>query len=261
MNRRWQLSDLEYVVITEEMTGQSLPHPFTYTSRIRLRNDYLREKAAVAEYLRETMDGAFREALELLVQPDIRLEISGWDPRVDDDPERCIRMLAARRGDRGVLVRQLPGETVQHSGGFTVVECDMLSLATVVVEALPEVAPGRRGSITIVREREAQSTDYSFGHSQIFDTFDDSVRTRSASFLAEEVSAIGLIRVVQGRSRFGPRGITSHALSWRDIIGDGRYIITGRKPPVASGADTKDFVTKINSEIAAVVRSIRDERA
>jgi hypothetical protein len=172
MKRTWQLTDLEFVVAWEDSKEGFLPFPFTYTSRIPLWDDYLRAKYETREGLRGTLDQSFRDILDTLAQPDIKLEVTAWDAMKPDDPKKCVRMLAARRGDRAVLVTQQTGETVMHSVGFTFTECDALSMADVVVAALPAAEAGRRAHLVLAGS-EDDETDYTYGKSDVFDSFDD----------------------------------------------------------------------------------------
>ncbi|GAA5067149.1 ESX secretion-associated protein EspG [Nocardia callitridis] len=260
MTRTWRLTDLEFVVAWEDSKEGFLPHPFIFTSRIPLWEDYLREQARVRAELASKMDESFTSVLDTLARPDIRLEVTAWDANKPDNPDRCLRVLAVRQGDRAILATQLPGETVRHSGGFTFAEGDALSLADMVADVVPSAEAGSRKQL-VLAGTEAEDTDYSYGQSDVFDSFDSSSPVRSTAFLEEPVTTIGLIRIVQGGSRFGPRGITSHWLVLRDLADDGRYVIDDQNPPVAQSADRNKLVTLINTRIATVVRAIKDERA
>lgn len=263
MNRSWELTDLEFVVAWEDMKGEFLPHPFVFTSRTPLWNDYLREKNEVRSLLESKLDHSFAEVLTRIARPDIRIEVTAWDSRDAEDPKSCIRMLAVRLGAEALVVTQLPGETVRHSGGYTFVEADPLSLAEVVVAALPKADAGRRREVVLAAAggvAQEQDFDYSYRDSAVFDSFDDSIGRRSADFLGAPTGSMGVIRVVQGRSRFGPRGIVDRTLRWRDLLDDGRYMITADNPPIARPVGAKQMIAMVNSEIATVVRTIRDER-
>lgn len=256
-----RLTDLEFVVAWEDSKHGFLPHPFIFTSRTPLWNDYMREKRRIRERMAGASHDHVREIVELLAQPDIRLEVGGWDPRNVEDPGALVRLLAVRRGSRGILATQLPGETVRHSGGYTFAEFDAIALAEKVVAALPESNPGTRPEVVLADRSDAETMDYSYGRSEVLDSFDDSLRHRTQEFLDSPVTSMGMIRIVQGRSRFGPRGRTMHELTWRDVEDDGRYAFTEGIPQVARAVDDARLTAMINIEIAAVVRAIKDERA
>ncbi|MET8422568.1 ESX secretion-associated protein EspG [Nocardia sp. NPDC004860] len=256
-----RFEDLEFVVLWEQATGEAMPAPFLYTSRTPMYYDYLREKRQVYEGLQ----GRWTRRLDLLTdaiaEPDIRISVNGFDGR---DPARAdgrVRMVALRRGSYGYLVEQLPGETYLHSGGFTVTECDPVALAEMVVATLPQVQAGRQSDITLQVPDEPDSGYDEYSRSLIDDIFEDPIGQRAKRFLTAPMACMGTIEVVQGSSKFGPRGITARQLDWRDVEDDGRYVIGGDELPyVAVSADPKRMITAINSRVAAVVQAIREER-
>lgn len=256
-----RFDDLEFVVLWEQAKGDAMPAPFLYTSRTPMYYDYLREKREVFERLR----GNWTTRMELLsaaiAEPDISITVNGFDGR---DPSRAdgrVRIIALRRGAYGYVIEQSPGETYLHSGGFTVTECDPLSLADLVVAALPQVGAGRQSDILLQVPGEPDSSHDEFRRSLIGDNLEDPIGLRAKRFLAAPMECMGTIEVVQGFSKFGPRGITTRQMDWRDVEDDGRYIIGGDELPfVAVSADSKRVVTAINSRVAAAVHAIREER-
>jgi EspG family len=141
-------------------------------------------------------------------------------------------------------------------------------LADTVAAAMPEAKPGRQSDLVLPGgeapvlpgQRAAEGVDYSFGESAVTDSFDDAVTDRAQRFLDTAPECTGTIEIVQGRSIFGPRGMTRHRLEWRDLADDGRYVIDDQHPPVATAVDTTKLVAMINTRIAAIVRAIKDER-
>ncbi|WP_280262232.1 ESX secretion-associated protein EspG [Nocardia wallacei] len=261
MKRTWNFSDIEFVVLWEEMRDRVLPRPFVFTSRIPYRDDYLREKLRVRERLHHELGRSCDDLLESVARPDIRIIVNGRGGRDPRDPEERIRVLGVRRGGAAYVMRQLPGETVWHSGGFTAVEHDALSLADAVVAALPKADAGEHGEIVLASQVAARDDmDYSFGRSFVEDRSDEWVRPRSHTFLGAATQRIGEIEISQGRSKFGPRGVTRRTFGWRDLEDDGRYLITADTPPIAKPADASQATGMINGAIADIVRAIREER-
>ncbi|MFE7741441.1 ESX secretion-associated protein EspG [Nocardia sp. NPDC057455] len=260
MTHTWKFTDLEFVVLWEDFGEVGLPRPFSFTSRTPLWDDYLAEKARTRAALLASSTPARKEMLDDLYRPDIRLRVLGFDGRDYTNVANNVRLMAARRADRGYLVTQLPGETVGHSGGFAVTECAALELADAVVRALPEADSGKRADIVLADENEDQDLDYGYGASAVHDSFQGSVHDRSADFRSAPAERFGFIDVIQAHSMFGPRGMTRHRLKWRDLVDDGRYLIDDGHPPVATAADGRRLVSMINARIAEVVRAIKDER-
>ncbi|MEV4124619.1 ESX secretion-associated protein EspG [Nocardia sp. NPDC049707] len=261
MNRTWKLTDLEFVVAWEDILREGfIPQPFVFTSRTELWNDYVRERIGVREQLVATMDNDLLELLKAMARPDIRVIAAAWDGADPQNTEKCVRVVAARRGDLGVVATQIRGETVLHSGGYTFTECDPLALADELVAILPDAAAGQRGEIELATHTDAAHLDYERQVSAVFDDFDDTVSYRSEAFSKAPVETAGQVIVVQGQSKFGPRGIVENRIPWRDLVDDGRYAIVSANPPVARPVDKRQFVAVINTQIATVVRAIKDER-
>ncbi|MEU7631375.1 ESX secretion-associated protein EspG [Nocardia sp. NPDC049220] len=259
MSRTWTFSDVEFVSLWEGVTKEFLPPPLTFSSLTPRYDDYVREMFETRKQLRTTLDPNFDIALHAISQPDIRICAQGWDGLDPENPKRCVRVLGTLQGQRGYVTRQIPGETIWHSAGFTVTECDVLGLSAAVVNCLPDVGAGRRGDIVL--PVPCEDMDYRYGRSSVVRSIDDTSDSRSDTFLREPASSIGTIAVVQGRSLYGPRGITEHTIAWRDIIDDGRYAIPPGNPPTAYGVDTKRLTETINVCVAEVVRMIEDELA
>ncbi|MFF0635506.1 ESX secretion-associated protein EspG [Nocardia sp. NPDC004151] len=256
-----RFEDLEFVVLWEQATGDAMPAPFLYTSRTPMYYDYLREKRAVFERLQRDWTKRLDLLSDAIAEPDLSITVNGFDGR---DPSRAdgrVRIRALRRGTYGFVIEQLPGETFLHSGGFTVTECDPVALADLVVAALPQVGGGSHSEVMLQAPGEPDSSHDEYRRSLIEDNLEDPIGLRAKRFLSAPMECMGTIEVVQGFSKYGPRGITSRQMDWRDVEDDGRYFIGGDELPfMAVPADSKRMVTAINSRVAAVVQAIREER-
>ncbi|MEU0874399.1 ESX secretion-associated protein EspG [Nocardia brasiliensis] len=260
MTRSWALSDVEFVALWEGVTEEAVPAPLTFSSRTARRDDYLREMFETRERLRATLDPDIDAVLETIARPDIRISAYAYDPRDPQNPNCWLRVLGARRTHRGYVTAQLPGETLWHSGGFTIAECDALDLADAVVRRLPEAEAGRRADLGLPAPDD-DTMDHRYGRSDVLRTVEDPPDSEADAFLREPTSLLGTIEVVQGHSLYGPRGITAHAIMLRDVIDDGRYAVPPGSPPTATAVRAGRLVEMVNSFVAEVVRAIKDERA
>ncbi|MEU7766889.1 ESX secretion-associated protein EspG [Nocardia sp. NPDC049190] len=244
MRRTWDLTDIEFAAAWAAAGEDQLPRPLLYTSRTELLEDSERELRQAAAHVRVVHGAELDSVLAALGRPDIRVIVHGRSPGDPDNPKGQIRLHACRLRGTGYLVTQLPGETVWHSGGYTIDQIDALDLAAAVVASLPAVGPGRHHDVVL--------PDGDVDHGDV-------IRARARRFLALPAAMTGSVTVVQGHSVFGPRGISSRTVRWRDLADDGRYVVTG-KPPAATGTDARRMAAAINNAIAHVVTAIHEER-
>ncbi|MBU3067730.1 ESX secretion-associated protein EspG [Nocardia sp. NEAU-G5] len=257
MGRAWSFTDFGWNTLWDSVHHDWLPAPLIYTERMTDEHEYRAEKQRVLDRLRTLNDLELRSIVDALGGPDIRIEVQGYDGQDMEDPEGCIRVLGARRAGLAAVVVQRPGETIWHSGGYDLAECEVPELAAVVVAALPEMPAGELGEV-VVPGASAEDVDYEYGLSPVY-IGDDSAAQRYRAFTRAGFDTVGRLDIVQARSKFGVRGTTRHRLEWRDRRGDGRYAILPGDPAIAKPVDARGLVDLINDRIAAIVTAIRDE--
>ncbi|KAF0848279.1 ESX secretion-associated protein EspG [Nocardia caishijiensis] len=255
--RTWSLSELEFYVLWTDMTKDVLPDPFLFVSDIKTQDDLEREVIKVRDRLRGATK--MRQILGLAADPDLSVVVQG-SVNCPDAGRKHLRMLAARRESDGYVITQLPGDSFWRSAGYSIVWCEAVGLADMIVDGLPVNDAGRVGEVPLTAYSASADREFDVGRSAVIDSFDEPDSRRSAQFLRSKTSGEGEIEVIQGRSVFGPRGITRRRFSWRDLEDDGRYIIRDGRPPVAVPVDSGQFVSMLNAHIASIVRVIRDER-
>ncbi|WP_109526111.1 MULTISPECIES: ESX secretion-associated protein EspG [Nocardia] len=237
MNHTWEFTDLEFNLLCEDVRQGELPAPFVFTSRTRLEADYEREKAQVRQRLRQRMDHETDALAGAIAKPDVFVVAHAWDDQDFDNPEARTRVHAIRHRARGYVITQLPGETLAHSGGFTVVECDPHTLGDTVLGLLPRCDAGGLDDIALSLPSTEPQHEVERPVSRISDNDDDpgDDAVRSAAFFEIPAVSTGIVKVLQGRSKYGPRGRIEAGLLWRDLPDDGRYVIPLDHPaPVAT---------------------------
>jgi hypothetical protein len=254
VTRSWTFTDLEFQLVCDQYRHGDLPSPFVFTSRIRLLDDYEREQAQTRERLRDMIDGDFEAMATVIAKPEVFIVVHAWDDQDFENPDQRNRVHAARRGPSGYLLTQQPGETLWHSGGVTVTECDPRTLADAVVGQLPKAEAGLQREIMV---NAAQPADDSFDTTvAVFsdDDGNDDESARSAAFFNTPATATGIVKVLQGRSKFGPRGIVESGLLWRDLPGDGRYVMPLDHPaPVAAGMGSDGLIAWVGAEVDRIL--------
>lgn len=253
MIKTWNLTDTELDVRWCELSGENnLPRPLYYTTRIGTDVEYRREVGFVSEQLKGKLDASFDAALSIMMDPDVRVGIHGFDGREPRNAAARIRIAAARQWERCVVITQIPGETIYHSGGYVVCECDATELARVLVEQLPDVDAGGRGRVELAGVGD-NSVDDGWP-----DPDYDRIAQSSEAFLSAATATVGLFEIEQGSSRFGPRGVSRRLLEWRDLVDDGRYVIDDNRT-VAVPADRNQLRVMIDNGIGAIIGMIEDE--
>ncbi|WP_040790948.1 ESX secretion-associated protein EspG [Nocardia paucivorans] len=257
MRRQWKLTDLEFAVLWRDLREVLLPAPFTYTLRVGSNAEGERRFQHTREHLAAIDFYGLDDTLDVVAKPDLRIILHSWDPRAPDDPETHVRLHAVRRSDRTYLLEQLPGETVRHSGGFTITECGYLEVADLMAARLPERQPGGLSEIVLPRETESLA---GFGQSPVRRPHEDAASLATARFRRTPQVRIGAVEVRQGICRHGPKYRARSGFWLLDLEDDGRYIVSSGRPRIATGADSAKVAARINSAVAEVIVSIRDQR-
>ncbi|MFJ4658130.1 ESX secretion-associated protein EspG [Nocardia sp. NPDC088792] len=255
MTSSWQFSEAEFYVLWMDQLGEDPPDPFMFTSATRTAEEFDAELRAARESLSRQFDRDFRSAFDTISDPDLYLTVYGWDERARWSVGPMIRIRALRKGRKGYVIRQLPGPTHWRRGGYTVDECDPYELASVVVASLPPVDRGNRGDIELVTDD--QELDHDFRHSPIAAGV-ETEESRTKEFLTAPAATAGEIHIVQGKSAYGPRGITHHRVRYRDLEDDGRYAITDN-PARALAVDSSRLTSILDDRVAKVLQAMAEE--
>ncbi|MEU1985503.1 ESX secretion-associated protein EspG [Nocardia sp. NPDC019395] len=244
--RRWTFTDLEFKVLCDEFRRGKLPKPFTFTSRIRFAADYDAERERIRRALRTRSDRAFEEMVGAISRPELIVVARGWDEGDARMPEACTFVHAVRQGARGYVITQRPGETVQHSRGFDVVECTAQVLADSVAGLLPPMGPGTQPGFTVESETTApRAGDHA---------------AQSSAFFGTPAAGTGYLRVLQSRLHFRLPGIVQTSAVWRDLPGDGRYLIQSDGPrSTVTGVGRRELSGWIDGWITQITARLEAE--
>lgn len=249
----WEFTDVEFRVLTNRFLDGAMPPPLVYTSRTEDDDVYRRELQEVEAQLDDRLN-TLGAVFETLAKPEVVVFVHSWCDSDMDNPDKHIRVHGARRDRRAVMVIEKPAETLWHSGGFTVTECGPEELAGLMVAQLPATGTGRGPAVQIVVDPPDRDTDHA-PRPLAFDSFDDPVEARSLAFLSRPADRSGSVRVAQGRSKYGPRGMMAATLVWRDLPDDGRYLI--EVDPVemqAVGVSPQRLAERIEQQVGLVLQ-------
>lgn len=255
MSRTWHLTDIELIVLWDRLFKDRLPAPLFALYRGANADDWARMAAATWDGVRE--DGELHDALGRVGRSEVRVSVRAVDPRRPEAADGPIRMLGGRQGAVATLIRQSPGETIWHSGGFIVDTGAAERLAGAVAGALPTRDPGRLPDTPLLTV--VGGVDHHYRRSPTRAGCLDAER-RSAAWLDRPAERVGEIEISLGSSIFGPRGVTPYRIAWRDLVDDGRYAVGDAAAPVATAVDRGRLADLISADITKVLQTLEDER-
>ncbi|MEV0766972.1 ESX secretion-associated protein EspG [Nocardia salmonicida] len=146
------------------------------------------------------------------------------------------------------MITQRPGETLAHSGGFDAVECDPYSLADAVIGLLPRCGAGKLADIALSLPDTAPIQERDRPVSSIADEDDED------DLSDDPALSTGIVKVLQGHSKYGPRGRIETGLLWRDLPDDGRYVMPLDDPaPVASAMSSDRLAIWMRDRIEEIL--------
>jgi hypothetical protein len=249
VNQQWNFTGIEFQVMCDKYRGGSMPDPLDYTLDEPMTIDEsARLKEKVWEELQARWDPTWDALVDVMCAPEMYIRIHGWDEMDQENGDKNLYLHFARSGAQAFSFVQRPGKSFWHTNGFTVTEIDPRGMANAVVNSLPEVPAGRLPNTPMILD---PAEHIGHGGSSFFkdDDDDEPAAQVSAKFWQMRAALTGSVWVVQGRSKYGPRGIRETKMMFRDIIGDGRYLMTMDDSPVAVGTSATEFVRRIQKDI------------
>ncbi|WP_405162030.1 ESX secretion-associated protein EspG [Nocardia sp. NBC_01499] len=248
MTQQWKFTALEFIVLCEQYREGSLPTPFLFvTEEVVMADELERRKRVVWEQLRRRLGGSFDGAIEVLRAPELFVRVRSWDEQDTNNMAKMYHLHAARSGALAYLFEQAPGILTYDAPAYTVTECDPRRLAAAVVASLPPVDAGRLPDVSVVID-PAEHTAPVTG-SYVRDYREDTPVYHTQQFFQRRADCTGSIIVVQGRSKYGPRGIHETKLMWRDVTDDGRYVMALDGAPVAVAIGRRQLTERIQADI------------
>ena len=257
MTRTWEFTDVEFKVLWDRLVGGHMPRPLSFLSTTMLMYDFDQEKYDTWQRLQSDIDPGLRTALGVLARPDVYLRLRAWNDRERDDAQRWVKARAARAGANGYVIRQLPGATPAHSGGFILTDCGPYGLTESILDMMPKVGPAKGGVIPLVTDKQPDQDPYASRASMVFEEADTGIARRSAEFFEVPADRTGTINILQNQSMFGSRGMHRDILVWRDLPDDGRYVIElPNENPTATPVSRTDLADKVDASIERMMSRV-----
>ncbi|ANS29832.1 hypothetical protein R1CP_25900 [Rhodococcus opacus] len=214
----WVLTGPQFSALWARTGQDRIPYPFRVTSTLATADEYAAEQRRIRAAFSRPEHDALESALLVLAEPDLRIEISG---SAGGTP---VRMTGAIARGHGIAAVQHPGEVVIRS-------CEPYDVGRQLIAQLPDTDAGAAAGV-VVPPTPAGSA-------------------RAARILDRPSTSQGVVTVIRG-ARHSPRPVGG--LAWRDIEGDGRYLVWGDTAvAVEPGTswDLLDAVTRLTGRIAA----------
>ncbi|AOW93092.1 secretion protein [Rhodococcus sp. WMMA185] len=214
----WGLSGPQFVALWARTGQDRLPYPFRVTSALRTADEYEAEQRRIRAEFSGPEHDLLEAALLVLAEPDLRIEISG---SLGAGVQTPIRMIGAAAGGHAIAA-------VQHPDAEVVIRsCEPYDLGRQLIAQLPDPDRGSASGIVFARH-ESPTT----GHARL-----------ATRILRRPSTSQGVVRVIRGtRQRPLPVG----GLAWRDIEGDGRYLVWGDTSVAVEPGTSWDLLHAVN---------------
>ncbi len=214
----WVLTGPQFSALWARTGQDRIPYPFRVTSTLATADEYAAEQRRIRAAFSRPEHDALESALLVLAEPDLRIEISG---SAGGTP---VRMTGAIARGHGIAAVQHPGEVVIRS-------CEPYDVGRQLIAQLPDTDAGAAAGV-VVPPTPAGSA-------------------RAARILDRPSRSQGVVTVIRG-ARHSPRPVGG--LAWRDIEGDGRYLVWGDSAVAVEPGTSWDLlgaVTRLTGRIAA----------
>ncbi|NKY34362.1 ESX secretion-associated protein EspG [Nocardia speluncae] len=213
---RWQLGGYDFTLALEVMGRDRLPYPLEYLPpRMEHDDDFQRFRQQCARRLQPVFGEPLYQALTVLLEPEIRVEIYGVH---GPQQNAAIRMHAGVVGRTAVLATQLPGPEPKTGGDIVLTRLRSNELAPRLVAGLPRAATGSHLPLR-ARRADLNAPVYSRHPTQL-SPLEDMQR-----FFRRPRAGTGEITVYPGYTiDTRPTG-DGYAFLWLDYPDDGRYLL------------------------------------
>ncbi|WP_280418900.1 ESX secretion-associated protein EspG [Nocardia carnea] len=213
---RWQLGGYEFTLALEAMGRDRLPYPLEYLPpRMEHDDDFQRFRQQCARRLQPVFGEPLYQALTVLIEPEIRVEVYGvHGPRQSN----ATRMHAGVVDRTAVLATQLPGPEPKSGGDVVLTRLRSNELAPRLVAGLPRFATGRHQPIR-ARRTDLNAPVYSRHPTQL-SPLEDMQR-----FFRRPRAGTGEITVYPGYTVDTRPTDDGYAFLWLDYPDDGRYLL------------------------------------
>ncbi|WP_431957537.1 ESX secretion-associated protein EspG [Nocardia lijiangensis] len=215
--QRWRLSGLMFELAVEAFGRDRLPYPLRVLvddPSIEGAEDYQRLRMQTAREISGFAGHELFDALNVLLEPQIRVEVHGFYGR---DFEKVIRVHAGIVGDTATVAVQQPGTNQNYGRDIALTVCPSQGVAAHVVAALPKCAAGQLRPVTARRSEVNRPP-----HGQRPASYTEEARR----IVHRSRSGLGEINVFRGGAIDARPTTDGRGFHWMDYLpADGRYLL------------------------------------
>ncbi|MGW0049704.1 ESX secretion-associated protein EspG [Nocardia cyriacigeorgica] len=244
----WRFTGLQFQILWSAYGSDRLPYPLRYRPVADSFEDLrMQREAAVAQLLDGFYSVELMRVLEVLREPEARVEIKGFGEKGSG---RTYRFHGAVNGYSGAALVQLEGTAADIGGDVIVTACAADEVPARALAALPQAQAGTAPPVE-VRRAELDAARHLRGHGGGPTQQLDRVFKRTRRSFGEIMVFPG--PAVDARPAFG------RSFWWMDYD-DGRYYVKTGDPIVAKPASPAALSNEIGRLISITQRFYREDR-
>ncbi|ONM48889.1 ESX secretion-associated protein EspG [Nocardia donostiensis] len=247
----WRFTGLEFDILWTAFGHDRLPYPLRFRPVAEDFEDLRSQReAAVAVLLDKYYSPELVRVLDLLREPEVRVELKGFG---NTDMARTYRFHGAISGTAGATLVQLPGVDDDTGGDVIVANCSAGQVPAQAVSALPPVAAGKHGPLEVRREEISADRER-----YVRNYHEDSLVQRLDRIFKRPRHSMGEIRIFPGPA-VDARPAFSRGFWWMDYD-DGRYYVRTGDPIVAKPISARAMAAEITRLAGLTQRFYREDR-
>ncbi|MFE7796843.1 ESX secretion-associated protein EspG [Nocardia sp. NPDC057440] len=245
----WRFTGQEFEILWAAYGRDRLPYPLQFRPEEMDFSALKRQREAAVDALLGKYAADLERALDILLEPDTRIESKGFDNR---DPLAIYRFHGAVRGRAGATLVQLPGAALDTGAEVIVSYCPAKRVAEQAVAALPKMRAGTSKPLEVRRETLAADRDRA-----VRAPYEISLVEQLDRLFKRPRLAIGEITVFSGPALDARPGF-GRGFWWMDYD-DGRYYVKTGDPIIAKPLAPQAMAAEIHRLTTLTQRFYRED--
>lgn len=242
----WRFRGLEFELLWSAYGRDRLPYPLRYRPDPMDFRDLKRLREAAVDTLTGMYAVELESALDVLLEPDVRIEVKGVDHA---DPARMVRFHGAIRDNAGAALTQDPGPAPDTGADIVLRYGPARRVPADAVAALPPRPPGTQPPIHLPRADIRADRDRPL-------RAPDGPIARLDRVFARPRRALGEVGVFPGPA-LDARPTPGDTFYWMDYD-DGRYLVRTGDPIEATPLTPESLTSEIERRAVRAQRRHRE---